>query len=245
MFDATQKRDENLVSRYLTAKEVVVQSGYAREIDWQEQRRLENVTESSFLLECAWVILNSGMRESVVRQRFPLVTRAFLNWSSASEILGQQQACRRRAIAAFGHIPKIDAIVRTAGMLVENGIDKIKRRIKVVGVPALLQFPFIGPVTAWHLAKNIGLDVAKPDRHLCRISEIAGFSSPSEMCKLIARHVGDRLSVVDVVLWRFATLQHNYLKFFNIQLSERNDDVQLDSWEGPTHRGQRKLRLCA
>lgn len=83
------------------------------------------------------------------------------------------------------------------------------------GVSFLETFPYIGPVTAYHLAKNIGLDVVKPDRHLVRLAASAGYPSPLALCEDIATVLGERLGVVDLVLWRFATQCERYLTLFN------------------------------
>ena len=52
---------------YLTAKERVIEAGFANEIDWQEEVSLEDLDESTFLRESAWVVLSSGFRETVLR----------------------------------------------------------------------------------------------------------------------------------------------------------------------------------
>jgi hypothetical protein len=52
---------------YLTAKERVIEAGFADEIDWQEEVSLEDLDESTFLRESAWVVLSSGFRETVLR----------------------------------------------------------------------------------------------------------------------------------------------------------------------------------
>jgi len=52
------------------------------------------------------------------------------------------------------------------------------------GVWFLQQLPFIGPVTAFHLAKNLGIEAVKPDRHLCRLSKLlgrTGYVAPSRL----------------------------------------------------------------
>jgi hypothetical protein len=61
-------------------------------------------------------------------------------------------------------------------------------------------------VTARHLAKNIGLKVCKPDRHLCRLAIFLGEDSPESLCGRIGQIVAERIDVVDSVLWRFAIL---------------------------------------
>ena len=49
---------------------------------------------------------------------------------------------------------------------------------------------------------------------LCTFNQ-AGYASPSAMCRRIAEVVGDKDSVVDLVLWRYATLDREYLTTFS------------------------------
>ena len=65
------------------------------------------------------------------------------------------------------------------------------------------KFPLIGPITAWHLAKNLGLDVAKPDRHLTRVANALGFGDAFELCSAVATVTGEPKRVVDIVIWRY------------------------------------------
>jgi hypothetical protein len=73
-------------------------------------------------------------------------------------------------------------------------------------VRELRKLPFIGPVTRYHLAKNLGIDVVKPDRHLTRLATTLGFRSAENMCTVIGRAVGEPAAVVDIVLWRYCSL---------------------------------------
>ena len=57
-----------LLDVYLDAKEAVVAQGFAWEIDWQAERRLDRIGESEFLRESAWTVLSAGFREVIVRR---------------------------------------------------------------------------------------------------------------------------------------------------------------------------------
>jgi hypothetical protein len=203
-----------LVDRYLDMKERVIASGFAREIDWQNTRSLERLTEDELLAEGAWVILCSGMRETVVKQRYGAISQAFLHWVSADAIATRRIKCEEQAFRVFKHRGKIGAIGSFCEKVSRYGFDQVLQRIERSGVTFLQSFDFIGPVTGLHLAKNIGLDVVKPDRHLVRMAN-AFHSSPEGMCKAIAEVTGDRLSAIDLVLWRYATLDPNYLDLFD------------------------------
>jgi len=119
------------------------------------------------------------------------------------------------ALAVFASPRKIDAILEIVAHVHARGFRQVKTDISVKGVDYLRQLPFMGPATSFHLAKNLGLDVVKPDRHLVRIAEATGHSTPDELCQEIAREVGDRVAVVDLVLWRYANLRSDYLACFH------------------------------
>ena len=204
--------DEGVARAYLQAKWVVIEEGYWSEIDWQRARSIEDLTESAMLSEMGWVVLSSGMREAVVRDRFALVSRAFDGWTSAQAIARQRDACIRAGIAVFGHVGKITAIAHNCQLIAEMGWPALMHQLRTRGVDALIRLKYIGPVTKYHLAKNIGLEVAKPDRHLVRIAGALGARSVDHLCTPLAEFSGDPVSVVDLVLWRFATLRTDYVE---------------------------------
>ncbi len=206
--------EEALIGAYLLAKETVLEAGFAYEIDWQEDRSFDSVSEPDFLREAAWVILSAGMRECVVRRKFLALSQAFLEWESASAITQHKNDCRRAALLCFSHKAKINAILNLVEHVAALSYPEVRRNVVAGGLTYLETFAFIGPVTRYHFAKNLGLDVVKPDRHLMRISAAAGYTSPEEMCRLISRFTGEKIAVVDVVLWRFATLRSDYISAF-------------------------------
>lgn len=203
-----------LVGQYLTAKETVIKQGYTQEIDWQDQLCFSNVTESDFLRESAWVILSAGMRESVIRKKFKDITIAFSNWNSAKDIVENKYSYQNNALRVFANKPKIYAIVEVSKRIWKEGYQSIRDKIEKHGVRYLKKFDYIGPVTSYHLAKNIGLDVVKPDRHLVRVAQSASYPDPHSLCQAISNETGDKLSVVDLVIWRFATIYPLYVDFF-------------------------------
>ena len=205
---------ERLASVYMTVKFSVIEAGYDSEIDWQENASFESITESYFLKEAAWVILSSGMREIVIRQKFPKISTAFFEWESAKRIVYNREKCYKKAILHFGHSKKIDAIIQVAKHVFENGFNNVCEEILKDGIQYIVKFPYMGPATSYHFAKNIGISVSKPDRHLKRIAKTVGYSCPKLMCEDIAQITGEKISVVDLILWRFATLNKNYLTYF-------------------------------
>jgi len=202
---------KRLAARYLVAKRILISQGFQSEIQWQSSLCFEELKETDFLRELAWVILSSGMKEQVIRKLFPEISNCFFNWSSAKAIADNADMCFSRAIMQFNHKPKIAAIIYAARKLEEINFGSLKNQINENPIDVLRQFPYIGPVTVFHLAKNIGLPVAKPDRHLIRIAFQEGFDDVQDFCRQISQESGDSIPVVDIVLWRFATIEKNYL----------------------------------
>lgn len=203
-----------LASAYVKAKLKVLAAGYAPEIMWQKTLEIQDLTEVHLLRECAWVILSSGMRESVIRKKFPDITHAFFEWASAQEIVLHRDHCIRTALPFFWHERKIEAIAQSAQIIYSKGFEVLRDEIAYDPIGTLRQFPYIGPATSFHVAKNIGLPFAKPDRHLCRLAVLSGYERPSDLCSAIAEYIGDPVAVVDIVLWRFAILHPDYLTAF-------------------------------
>lgn len=209
-----QLTSERLVDVYLVAKNAVINAGFLWEIKWQESRRFEKLTEKMFLSEAAWVILAGGMKESVIRMKFPSISEAFCSWESARVISKEKKTCRQSALRVFGHEGKVDAIITISKLIAERGFPAVKMNIRNEGAQFLSTMPYLGPATSLHLAKNIGLNVPKPDRHLCRIARATGHIDPANLCRTIGEYVADSLAVIDIVLWRYATLERNYEHHF-------------------------------
>lgn len=199
---------------YIKIKEAVISEGFATEIDWQNDIQFSQITECDLLREAAWVVLSSGMRESIIREKFSAISAAFYCWESAGKIVRYSEQCRVNALAIFHHCKKIDAIITIAKRISAEEFETFKMYIQRDRIDFIQTLPFMGPATAYHLAKNIGLDVVKPDRHLLRVAASTGYETPKLLCEDISESVGDRVSVVDLVIWRFATLNPNYLEYF-------------------------------
>lgn len=192
-----------IVEFYQSAKKYLNGTIFATEVEWQAKRDLFQFNESDLLRETAWVILCCGFRESIVRQHFSYISLCFCEWESAAVICKNATLCRTTALSAFKNTRKIDAIIATAEYVNNIGFETYRIAILQDSIVALRLLPYMGEICACHLAKNLGADMAKPDRHLARFAAAHGFSSPHALCSEISRATGDSLRVVDIVLWRF------------------------------------------
>ncbi|MFA9441687.1 hypothetical protein ACDA63_18820 [Uliginosibacterium sp. sgz301328] len=179
------------------------QAGLSDEVVWQREADFTEFTESDLLREHAWVALCSGFRESAVRRVFDYVSLCFCDWESAEAIVSAGEICCTTAALAFANRIKLQGIFSTAKHINNVGFHEFKQSVQPDPINRLQALPFIGPVTSWHLAKNLGLDVAKPDRHLVRVSERLGFRSADDLCRELAATTGEQAKVVDLIVWRY------------------------------------------
>ncbi len=202
-----------LARKYLKAKSLVIEHGYYEELDYYSSVNFNKLTEKEFIMELAWVILSSGIREKVVCSKFAQISEAFCQWSIV-DVCSNPDQCYKMAISVFNNPRKIKAILVAIKEIDRIGIASLKKNIISEGINYLKSFPFIGDITVYHIAKNIGLNVCKPDRHLTRLAQNIGFDDAQKMCSEISHIVGDEERLVDTVLWRYATIDTNYLSFF-------------------------------
>lgn len=193
---------------YLDAKAFVYDMGYYYETYACEQAF--EITKEFFLKEYAWVVLSSGLSEKVVKSAFEKLSKVCGNWESV-DYLANNKDIRCAALKIFNSPTKIDAILNMAQHLLSVSINSELEAVRLHGPSYLTKYKYLGPATAFHFAKNLGLDVMKPDRHLVRITEALGYSDPHLLCAYLSNVSGDNVRVVDQVLWRFATLNPRYV----------------------------------
>jgi len=168
---------------YQDIKDKVLKAGFTDEIKWASEIKLCN-DSTDFAFEAIWVICNSGMKYKIASQIYESILTAISSNTPIETV--------------FNHKGKVKAIKyilefrRTIFQTFLEAEDKISY---------LETLPYIGKITKYHLARNLGLDVCKPDRHLERIA--TSFSTtPAQLCEKLSRETGDRIGVVDIVLWR-------------------------------------------
>jgi hypothetical protein len=137
-----------------------------------------------FAREIIFVICNSGMKNTVARQIFDRVGAALV--------------AGRPVIEVFRHPGKAAAIER-----IWRDREHLFREYFAAEdqLAFVAELPWIGGITKYHVAKNFGMQVAKPDVHLQRLADREG-CSPQQLCERLAGATGLSVAAVDVVLWR-------------------------------------------
>jgi hypothetical protein len=153
------------------------------DIEWSENIQ-PPATADDFAQEAIFVICNSGMKNTIARKIFEKVIQAINTGQSATTALGHP-----------GKAAAIDDIWRRR---VELLAEYLAASDKVEFCSSL---PWIGQITKFHLAKNFGADVAKPDVHMQRLADREGCTA-QQLCERLAASTGYRAATIDVVLWR-------------------------------------------
>lgn len=177
---------EEILTFYKKAIDFVLNTKYKKEFEDVNKRHFSDCTAEKFLSQYAYVVINAGMKNQVAEKIF-------------------ERLCKD-GIETLNHKDKKKAIMQVS----ENYKQIFEQLQKITGdlgkIEFLKQLPWIGDITKYHLARNLGIDCAKPDRHLFRLAEKYGFANTHEMCDYIASHTGDRIGSIDVILWRYINL---------------------------------------
>lgn len=153
------------------------------DIEWAELLR-PPVDAVEFAQESIFVICNSGMKNTVARGIFDRCMGALEAGVPVFEV--------------FKHPGKAAAIEHIWANRESLLQSYLQADDKLANVGSL---PWIGKITMYHLVKNFGADVAKPDVHLQRLADREG-CTVQQLCERLAKATGLRVASVDTVLWR-------------------------------------------
>lgn len=172
------------IDRFNRVVDALRLAGFAdADIHWSENAG-PPADADAFAREAIFVICNSGMKNTVAQRIYDRVMLAIADGQSAS--------------AAFGHPGKAKAIDRIWAERDRYFRSYMAASNKVRFCGSL---PYIGEITQYHLAKNFGADVAKPDVHLQRLADHYGMTAQG-LCETLAAQSGLKTRTVDLLLWR-------------------------------------------
>lgn len=166
---------------------------------WSRARRKPPSAPEQLAGEIIWIILCAGRSAQAARTIETRVQAAL--------------AAGESAVTAFGYRAKAAAIDR-AWRERDTDFQKLHAVLNADNPTALLDWceaiPFVGAITRYQLAKNLGWDGVKPDLHLCRLAGIpdqarmgaaARFTACMEFCAPLVKASGDNFATVDSVCW--------------------------------------------
>lgn len=206
-----------LIERYRTAlNSVSTDPQVMQEITRARGLNPSTASDIDFLREYAWTVFNSGMRMRIIREKWPGLEEAFYGWNCQA-ITANQPAVRANALQILNHSKKIDAVVSTASIVSKNWTaiqGMLQSGVQAAGsnlypsqdfMDFVRRLPWMGKTNSRYLAKNLGFDLAKDDRHLRRLATQYGYPEDGDgvqrFCEDVGECVGKRVSVVETILW--------------------------------------------
>lgn len=169
--------------RFRRLERALQEAGYANDSIWPEAIMPPSTAEE-FAQSAIYVIVNSGMKYGVAQQIYKRCIEKLYAGGKARKV--------------FGHPGKAKAI---------DTIWKHREELFAAFLEAEDKLDFcaslrwIGPVTRYHLAKDLGVDVAKPDVHLARLAR-RDRTTVERLCRRLAKDACCRVATVDTILWR-------------------------------------------
>jgi len=194
--------NHDIAIRMFEVAKVYCEEHHTDELDWAKSicpETFKNLKSKRFLTEYCWVVYASGFKVSIVESIFPSLRTAFKNFE-LSDIAKMRSI--KPVLAIFNNERKANSFLEGSKLIANEGFSNFKNRLRRDGVDVLEELPGIGPITKFHLAKNIGLvDEAKPDIWLVRAADICS-ASIEELVIFLSEKYGMTRHVVDIILWR-------------------------------------------
>ncbi len=201
------------------------------------------ITNREILAEVSWIVYAGGFRYDVIQKYWGRISEALHKFEVSevallAENLEEQakEVCRK---SGFKNLRKAKWCIQNAQRIVELDnelenkgglkgyfveLSKIDAYELVSMAPLVLdelRFKGIGKITIFHLLKNVGIDIFKPDIHVCRILSRLGLideqnASMLEICEAmcsLSTHHGIKLSELDTLLFVYGKTTSDDINF--------------------------------
>lgn len=193
---------------YFDKAHAFVKKFYPEQLRAFSDVRFEDVDSDFFFREYTWVVHATGFSAKAVGKFMPRLVGAYGIWDDLAE--EEFDDAFERVKKVCNNPQKAKAVWRTAKLMAEEtGPAQTRwtefKKTRLSSPELLDELPYVGPITCFHLARNIGLlEYVKPDLHLVRMAEHWGFPGCVEMCEAM-RPEGMPLGIVDLILWYAAS----------------------------------------
>jgi len=161
----------------------------------------QDFTAATFWQEYIWCVYTAGFNAKVITKQFPKLMAAY-GPPPVGEYGPGPLVCWQNIMKVNANRRRYRSVIQCRGWLAEHGWPDFRRRY-LQYVDDMEKLPGIGPVTKYHLARNLGFDVVKPDLHLERLRKWYGFTSSLQMCEMLQEMFNERLGAVDFILWAY------------------------------------------
>jgi len=202
----TEEQTKRLLNIYSYAVALVKREKYwDTEVHYVEHRLkgkfYEHMNKSDFFREIVWVILCSGFRVEIVTKKWDAFIALLSNFDV--DVVKDMQLESIINRSPIKNKAKLRAIIEVSKVLTPEYFTKAREITSIDAMRIhLLQLPYIGNITVWHLMRNVGFDCYKPDRHIVKLSELVSVPPNEVFNTLVNEGMAEFIGVADVVLWR-------------------------------------------
>lgn len=152
---------------------------------------LENISDSDIFSELCWVIYTSGFKYDIIKKYWPTIRESycFFDVNKVASFLSDIEYFSKKIceISGFNNLKKANWCIQNAKRIIElndenenySGLKgylinlSMKKPVEIIEqVPIIvdyLQFKGIGQINIFHLLKNVGIKIFKPDIHVRRL----------------------------------------------------------------------------
>lgn len=150
-----------------------------------------------FLEEYCWVVYASGFSADILESKFDALKIAYKDFD-----INKLYKIRsiNNILSTVNNKIKANCFLKGCKIIHDTGFSKFKKEIIASGIDKFEDLPGIGPITKFHLAKNIGfMDAAKPDRWLERIAQKCS-ATVDELVSFLSKNSALSHHTVDIIL---------------------------------------------
>lgn len=179
-----------------------------------------NWNDENYYWVIVYVTFYSGFKAKTVTDKLPSIKKAFPNIITVSEYSARDIDNLIASKKIIGNRRKIEGLVENAKemLAIRNDFGSFKKYLSSFGslsndnsLLALIEdlkarFYFLGGITVYHFLTDIGCDVLKPDRVLCRIFYRLGlvrsetsFWDTVTIGRSIAKATGHPIRYIDII----------------------------------------------
>lgn len=176
------------------------------QILYYETNRPESHTLQGFYETYVWAIYFTGMKVSVIESKSEQIAGALQGFDVAT-IAAEPDEVRDELLAVFGHRKKAEAAIATAIRLNQHPADweRLQRLALEEALAELLTYPYIGNQNRYHIARNLGWDVAMTGGFSGALAASLNTTSES-LVGALAKAAGKRLNTTDIILGSWSRL---------------------------------------
>ena len=194
---------------------------YQRALDWTQKHsriddwavhdpaKFKRLDSRAFIEGYCWVIYVSGFRVAVVRPHWPAMSKAYKDFELLRIARTSTSKTLLRALPikserkARGFLEGCRIVADWGWPQCHVGLIWERRRREDDAVMTVLEeLPYIGSITKYHLGMRIGIDVAKPDRHVTRTANRFG-GEVDEMVDYLTGRFGHSRRYVDGAIFEY------------------------------------------